>query len=107
MRKFLIGTVAIALLAGSAASAQPYNGPQRDNQGQDQSYHQQPPVRAHQWARGQRLPSQYRARTAYVDYRSHRLRPPPRGHQWVRADNQYVLVALTSGLIADIIANAR
>jgi Ni/Co efflux regulator RcnB len=39
-----------------------------------------------------------------VDYRRHHLRAPPRGYQWVRADNDYALVALTTGLIASIVA---
>ena len=60
------------------------------------------------WARGQRLPDEYR-RNQYVvnDWRSRRLRQPPRGYQWVQADNQYVLVAVATGIIADLILNAR
>jgi Ni/Co efflux regulator RcnB len=107
MKQILIGTVAVALLAGSAASAQPYRAPQHDNHAQDQRLHPRAPARAHRWARGQRLPSQYRTRRYYVDYRSHHLRKPPRGYQWVRADNDYALVALTSGLIAELIASSR
>jgi Ni/Co efflux regulator RcnB len=40
-----------------------------------------------------------------VDYRSHHLRHPPRGYQWVQADNNYVLVAVATGLIASVIAS--
>jgi Ni/Co efflux regulator RcnB len=36
------------------------------------------------------------------DYRHYRLRPPPRGYRWVRADNDYLLVAITTGIILDI-----
>ena len=58
------------------------------------------------WARGERLPvTYYRDRGAYVDYRAHHLRAPPRGYQWVQVDNNYMMVALASGLIASIIAN--
>jgi Ni/Co efflux regulator RcnB len=39
----------------------------------------------------------------YVDYRSHHLRAPPRGYQWVRVDNDYMMIALATGLIASII----
>jgi Ni/Co efflux regulator RcnB len=57
------------------------------------------------WSRGHALPSEYRDRGHYVDdYRSHRLRQPPRGYRWVRTDNNYVLVAITTGIIADIVA---
>jgi len=58
--------------------------------------------------RGHALPPQYRDRGHYVtDYRSYRLREPPRGYRWVRADNDFVLVAITTGLIADIVINSQ
>jgi Ni/Co efflux regulator RcnB len=60
------------------------------------------------WERGHALPPQYRDRGHYVtDYRSYRLREPPRGYRWVRADDNFVLVAITTGLIADIVANSQ
>ena len=33
------------------------------------------------------------------------LRPAPRGHRWVYADNNFVLMAVATGLIADVVAN--
>jgi Ni/Co efflux regulator RcnB len=56
------------------------------------------------WRRGSYLPPYYRG---YVvnDYYSYRLRPPPRGYHWVRVNNEYLLVAIATGLIFDIIAN--
>jgi Ni/Co efflux regulator RcnB len=60
------------------------------------------------WERGHSLPPEYRDRGHYVtDYRSYRLREPPRGYRWVRADNDFVLVAITTGLIADIVINSQ
>ncbi|MFD1695613.1 RcnB family protein [Roseibium aestuarii] len=41
---------------------------------------------------------------AEVDYRKHGLRKPPAGHRWVRHGNDYVLVAIGTGIIASIIA---
>ncbi len=36
-------------------------------------------------------------------YRYYRLRQPPRGYRWVRADNNdYLLVAIATGIILDI-----
>ncbi|MEE7567174.1 RcnB family protein, partial [Xanthomonas sp. Kuri4-3] len=29
---------------------------------------------------------------------------PPRGHEWRRVDNQYVLIAVATGVIASVIA---
>ena len=56
------------------------------------------------WRKGGYVPQAYRG--YYVqDYGYYGLRPPPRGYRWVYADNNFVLMALTTGLIADIIAN--
>jgi Ni/Co efflux regulator RcnB len=56
------------------------------------------------WRRGGYLPSYYRG-NGYVirDYGYYRLRPPPRGYYWYRAGNDYVLAAVATGLIFDII----
>lgn len=56
------------------------------------------------WRKGGYVPQGYRG--YYVqDYGYYGLRPPPRGYRWVYADNNFVLMALTTGLIADIVAN--
>ncbi len=57
------------------------------------------------YKRGGRMPAQYRD-TRYVvsDWRADHLREPPRGYHWVRGDNnQFLLVAITSGVIANIL----
>lgn len=36
------------------------------------------------------------------DYGHYRLRQPPRGYHWVRANNDYLLVAIATGIILDI-----
>ena len=58
------------------------------------------------WQRGGYLPPYYRG-NGYVirDYGYYRLRPPPRGYYWYRAGNDYVLAAIATGLIFDIINN--
>ena len=101
MKTIFAGALALSLLAGTAASAAPHGYDQRNHR-QDSRYDQRD-NRQH-WRQGQRLPSNYRTRAHYVDYRQHHLRQPPRGYQWVKADNNYVLIALTTGLIASIIA---
>ncbi|MGZ8259683.1 MAG: RcnB family protein [Telluria sp.] len=56
------------------------------------------------WRRGGYLPRDYRSRNYVVDdWRAHRLYAPPRGHHWVQAGSDYVLVAITTGLIAAIL----
>lgn len=63
-------------------------------------------ARSPEFRRGHYIPYEYRHRQYYVvDHRGHRLAPPPRGHQWVQVGSDYVLIAITTGLIANIILN--
>lgn len=57
-----------------------------------------------QWRRGAYLPPTYRG-YAVNDYHRYHLRPPPRGYAWYRVDNDYLLAAVATGLIFDIINN--
>lgn len=53
--------------------------------------------------RGQRLPPQYRGRQYVVeDWRSHQLYAPPRGYHWVQSGGDYLLVAIATGLILQL-----
>ena len=57
------------------------------------------------WVRGGRYYGAGYAPTYVVnDWRGYGLRTPPRGHYWRRSDSgDYLLVALATGIIADII----
>ena len=62
-------------------------------------------VRKHRWSKGHRMSAAERRHMRDVrDYRRHRLSAPPRGHRWVQVDNDFLLVGITSGIIAGIIA---
>ncbi|WP_310540459.1 RcnB family protein [Phenylobacterium sp.] len=143
MKRAIAAALALSLLGGTAAMAQPAQY-QRDYQGQyQQGYYgdryddrrdryddryddrrayryderrenrraygqQQRHYSGHAWRRGQRLPSHYRSSHYYVnDYGRYGLRAPPRGHRWVRADNDYVLAAIATGLIIQVLANSN
>lgn len=54
------------------------------------------------WQRGQYMSPSVRTYVVY-DYGHYRLRPPPRGFVWVRADDDYLLVAATTGMVFDVI----
>lgn len=57
-----------------------------------------------EWRRGGYVSRYDYDRGRYVDYRSHRrLYAPPYGYEWRRVDDNYILVAIASGLIASII----
>ncbi len=61
--------------------------------GPDRSYYQ-----------GDRLPLQYRSRQYVVnDWRGHHLNAPPRGYHWVQSGGDYLLVAITTGVILQLL----
>jgi len=53
---------------------------------------------------GYAIPKYYDKRQHYVaDWRRHNLYPPARGYRWVSVDNNFLLVAITSGIITHIL----
>ncbi len=60
----------------------------------------------HQFHRGERLSGEYSQRYYVVDdWRDHRLSAPPRGYHWIQAGGDYVLVAIATGIIVDLLLN--
>lgn len=58
----------------------------------------------HDMYRGGYLPRDYRSRQYVVDdWRDYRLAPPPRGYHWVQVGGDYVLAAIATGLIMQIL----
>ncbi|MEI9965120.1 MAG: RcnB family protein [Caulobacteraceae bacterium] len=106
MKKLILGALALTTLVGGLGAGVANAQPRFDGRGAPAyASHDQHGFAGQRFGRGQRLPAAYRGRDRFVDYRSYRLRQPPRGYGWVRNDNQFLLVALTTGLIADAIAN--
>lgn len=62
-------------------------------------YHRPPPRHYGHWERGHRY---YGRPIVVYDYGSYRLRPPPRGYHWVRENNDFLLIAIATGVILDI-----
>ncbi len=60
----------------------------------------------YQLRRGGYLPPQYRNNQYVVnDWRGHRLNRPPAGYHWVQVGGDYVLVAITTGIILQLLLN--
>lgn len=58
----------------------------------------------HAFYRGTRLPTEYRARQYVVDdWRGHSLSAPPRGYHWVQVGGDYVLIAIATGIIFQLL----
>ena len=120
MKRFLTASLAVLMLAGGAgaASAQAWRRDHNNNgryDSRDRAYEQgrrdqakferkQDRREYRRWAKGQRLDARYRDNRYYVsDYRRYGLRQPPRGYRWQRVDNQFLLTAVATGLIASVI----
>ena len=115
MKRLLIATTALTLLAAplSGAFAQGWNDrhddrnnattmQRHDNDRHDDhgpamamhnDWHKGGRIERRDWDRGERV----------IDYRRYHLSRPPRGYEWRRVDNNYVLAAAATGLIAGLV----
>jgi Ni/Co efflux regulator RcnB len=61
----------------------------------------------HRWQRGDRFDRRYATNYRVISNPYYyNLRPAPRGYRWVQSGNDAVLIAITSGIIGALIANA-
>jgi Ni/Co efflux regulator RcnB len=54
----------------------------------------------HSWHTG----SRYSGGRDVVDYNRYHLRRPPHGYEWVRDGNQFILIGISTGIIASVLA---
>jgi Ni/Co efflux regulator RcnB len=62
-------------------------------------------ARGPEFRRGGYIAREYRTRVYEVDYREHHLHRPPQGQRWVQVGADYVLIAIATGVITNIILN--
>jgi Ni/Co efflux regulator RcnB len=85
--------------------ARPYNNDMRNDM-QNNLRNDRGAGPEHAFRRGGHLPNQYRTRQYVVeDWRGHHLSAPPRGYHWVQTGGDYVLVAIATGLILQLLIN--
>ena len=115
MKRILTGATMAALLASTAAIADP--GGKHGNRGNhgnspkaqgrhDNGRHNgwgNDRGQSHNWSRGERMGYNDWQTAQQVDYRTYRLRQPPRGYEWRRNNDRFLLVAVATGLIASVI----
>ncbi len=81
----------------------------RESQGRPQNFERRDERGAgpnHDFVRGSRLPPEYRHRQYVVDdWRGHQLTAPPRGYHWVQTGGDFVLVAIATGIIVQLLLN--
>jgi Ni/Co efflux regulator RcnB len=133
-KKVICAAIALSLMTGPYAIAQGNSDNNRNNrdhqkqgqraeeQGRRNMDRQQPPMQRqqpnrgqnqergagpdHAYYRGGRMPIQYRSHQYVVeDWRSHQLSAPPRGYHWVQSGSDYVLVAIATGIILQLLLN--
>jgi Ni/Co efflux regulator RcnB len=104
----IAGTFAV----GTAASAQPYDYYHHhdDTYYHRDNYHRGDYRPAYygwhdrsDWRRGGYVARYDWDRGYHVDYYRYHLRRPPYGYEWRRVGDNYVLAAIATGLIADIV----
>jgi Ni/Co efflux regulator RcnB len=77
---------------------------------QHESAQARPPVQqhvaqqsSHEWRHGDRYTGD---RRVVSDWHRYHANPPPRGYEWVQDGNELVLISITTGIIASVLANA-
>lgn len=115
MKKVILGVAAAAsvLAAAAPASAQTFrhNDRGRVEQVQRRGFANRDfgrrDIQVRRWNTGDRFDSRFATNYRIIDNPyAYRLRPAPRGYRWVQSGDDAVLVALASGLIGAIAANA-
>jgi Ni/Co efflux regulator RcnB len=107
---------AIALAQGHDEHHDDQHDDRRTEQGHEQGHDNHPaPAHdehargarpAHSWHKGDRVPASYRnKRYEVTDWKSHNLRQPPSGYHWVNVNGDFVLAAVATGVIADLLLN--
>lgn len=65
-----------------------------------------PATHEKRWQQGDRLPQSYRGNHYRVkNWKEHDLPSPPRGQRWVNVNGDYILVAIATGVITNILMN--
>ena len=110
MKKTIITTIALSLLAATAAQGADYGrrDDRRDERRDDRrdgdpDYWRRDQGHDRAWNKGQRVPRENLSdQYGYRDWRNSGLRAPARGMQWMLLGGQYVLVNTRSGVVAEI-----
>ena len=107
LKKLLIGAAGASLLIAPAAFAAPFHGYDHGRQGPPAHVTQTRTAQYRHWQRGQRFDHRQAHNYRVVSNpQAYRLRAAPRGYRWVQSDRDAVMVGITSGVIASVIANA-
>jgi Ni/Co efflux regulator RcnB len=110
MKTLIIATIMASMTAGPVLAAPNYG---HDGRGRiertQRTVTKQVVVRRddhRRWNKGQRFDRRYATNYRVISNpRAYRLHDAPRGYRWVRSGNDAVLVGITSGIVAAVMAN--
>ncbi|HEY4077183.1 MAG TPA: RcnB family protein [Rhizomicrobium sp.] len=103
MKRLLTSAAALMILAAPvSAFADSRHDDHRDDHRPGPSMMMHGPSH-NNWRKGGRIERNDWNRGTRVDYRHYHLSAPPRGYEWRRVDNNYVLAAAATGLIAGLV----
>jgi Ni/Co efflux regulator RcnB len=108
MKKTMLALFLGALVTSGAAIAGPFQYDEHHDQDKHANVVEHDRGMHEGWYhKGGAVPPEYRDHRYVVDnWRDYHLHEPPRGYQWVRSDNgEFLLVAVTTGIITDIMLN--
>ncbi|UVW29648.1 RcnB family protein [Massilia sp. H6] len=112
MNKFIVPALVAAVLAGGAVAQGQQRGEQEARaqqrvkqavQGQQANRYRSVQASG-ELKRGEQLPARYRTHHDVIEnWQAHHLTEPPRGHQWVQAQDDYALVSIATGVVAEVL----
>jgi Ni/Co efflux regulator RcnB len=101
MKRLIAAALALTLAGATAAEAMPVH------HGYMPARHVVVGPRGHVWVRGDHFRPAFGRPAMVSNWGFYHLRRPPIGYHWVREGDRFLLIALATGLIADIaMANA-
>lgn len=106
-KKFTIALLATALVAPTLAAAPAMAQPARhdDHRAMQKKTVVTRKVVYKDFRKGQKFDRRYARNYQVVDYSKYRnVKAPPRGYHYVRSGNDMLLVGITSGIVASVLA---
>ena len=106
--KTLAGLLMAAAVAVPAISLAQDRDDRHDDRRAEQRHddHERGAGPEHNWHKGDRIPDSYRdKRYEVTDWRAQHLSAPPAGYHWVNVNGDFVLAAVATGIIADMLLN--
>lgn len=120
MKKFILAALVATIATAPAFAAPNWDNHGRDNRGRIEHrddrgnrhdrvdrHDRRDRVEYRSWSRGQRFDRRYAQNYRVIgNPRAYRLHDAPRGYRWVQSGNDALLVGITSGIVASVLAGS-